>query len=140
VPAAGRPRGEDHQREKEKQVSINRFICTGNLTKDPVVKDLPSGSSVCELRIAVDGMGGLEEPGFITVSVFGKPGEAAARYLSKGWLVAVDGRLQFAQWTNESNDTRHEYTVIGNVEFLSAPRQDGEASANGSRRKVPVGA
>jgi single-strand DNA-binding protein len=140
VPAAGRPRGEDHQREKEKQVSINRFICTGNLTKDPVVKDLPSGSSVCELRIAVDGMGGLEEPGFITVSVFGKPGEAAARYLSKGWLVAVDGRLQFAQWTNESNDTRHEYTVIGNVEFLSAPRQDGEASANCSRRKVPVGA
>jgi single-strand DNA-binding protein len=140
VPAAGRPRGEDHQREKEKHVSINRFICTGNLTKDPVVKDLPSGSSVCELRVAVDGMGGLEEPGFITVSVFGKPGEAAARYLTKGWLVAVDGRLQFAQWTSAENTTRHEYTVIGNVEFLSSPRPDGDASANGAHRKVPVGA
>jgi single-strand DNA-binding protein len=140
VPAAGWPRGEDHQREKEKHVSVNRFICTGNLTKDPVVRELPSGSSVCELRVAVDGMGGLEEPGFITVSMFGKPGEAAARYLSKGWLVAVDGRLQFAQWTSEGNDTRHEYTVIGNVEFLSAPRPAGEAPANGSRRKVPAGA
>jgi single-strand DNA-binding protein len=121
-------------------VSINRFICTGNLTKDPVVRELPSGSSVCELRVAVDGMGGLEEPGFITVSVYGKPGEAAARYLSKGWLVAVEGRLQFAQWTSEENDKRHEYTVIGNVEFLSAPRPAGETPVNGARRRVLAGA
>lgn len=121
-------------------MSVNRFICTGNLTKDPLVRELPSGSSVCELRVAVDGMGGLEEPGFITVSVFGKPGEAAARYLSKGWLVAVDGRLQFAQWTSEGNDARHEYTVVGNVEFLSAPRPAGETSANRSRQRVPASA
>ena len=116
-------------------MSINRFICTGNLTKDPDVRELPSGSSVCELRVAVDGMGGLEEPGYITVSVFGKPGEAAARYLGRGWLVAVDGRLQFAQWETEDNGTRHEYTVIGNVEFLSAPRSLEEADEK-SRRKV----
>ena len=117
-------------------MSVNRFICTGNLTKDPVVRELPSGSSVCELRVAVDGMGGLEEPGFITVSVFGKPGEAAARYLTKGWLVAVDGRLQFAQWETEEKGARHEYTVIGNVEFLSAPRPNEDAPANGSRRRA----
>lgn len=122
-------------------MSVNRFICTGNLTKDPVVRELPSGSSVCELRLAVDGMGGLEEPGYITVSVFGKPGEAAARYLSKGWLVAVDGRLQFAQWETEENVARHEYTVIGNVEFLAAPRPaEDRAPANGGRRKVPASA
>jgi single-strand DNA-binding protein len=136
VSAAGWPRGEDHQRAEEKHVSVNRFICTGNLTKDPLVRELPSGSSVCELRVAVDGMGGLEEPGFITVSVFGKPGEAAARYLTKGWLVAVDGRLQFAQWQTEDNASRHEYTVIGNVEFLSAPRSLEEPDAKEPRRKV----
>jgi len=117
-------------------MSVNRFICTGNLTKDPVVRELPSGSSVCELRVAVDGMGGLEEPGFITVSVFDKPGEAAAQYLSKGWLVAVDGRLQFSQWETKENDTRHEYTVIGHVEFLSAPRSAEDAPANGSHRRA----
>ncbi len=119
-------------------MSVNRFICTGNLTKDPVVRELPSGSSVCELRVAVDGMGGLEEPGFITVSVFGKPGEAAARYLTKGWLVAVDGRLQFAQWESEENGPRHEYTVVGNVEFLSSPRPAEGAPPNASRQKVPA--
>jgi len=117
-------------------MSVNRFICTGNLTKDPLVRELPSGSSVCELRVAVDGMGGLEEPGYITVSVFGKPGEAAARYLTKGWLVAVDGRLQFAQWDTEEKGARHEYTVIGNVEFLSAPRSPEESNGKQAGRKV----
>lgn len=121
-------------------MSVNRFICTGNLTKDPVVRELPSGTAVCELRVAVDGMGGLEEPGFITVNVFGKPGEAAARHLGKGWLVAVDGRLQFGEWENEGA-RRHEYTVTGNVEFLSAPRaaEEPERPAR-SRRREPVSA
>jgi len=103
-------------------MSLNRFICTGNLTKDPVLRELPSGESVCELRLAVDGMAGVEEPGFITVDVFGKPGVAAERYLSKGWLVAVDGRLQFGEWESKEGARRHDYKVIGGVEFLSAPR------------------
>jgi single-strand DNA-binding protein len=119
-------------------MSVNRFICTGNLTKDPVVRELPSGGSVCELRVAVDGMGGLEEPGFITVSVFGKPGEAAARYLSKGWLVAVDGRLQYKEWESEENARRHDYTAIGNVEFLSAPRPAETPPASRSRARQAV--
>ena len=123
-------------------MSVNRFICTGNLTKDPLVRELPSGSSVCELRVAVDGMGGLEEPGYITVSVFGKPGEAAARYLTKGWLVAVDGRLQFAQWDTEEKGARHEYTVIGNVEFLTAPRpaEEPEPAKPARNGRKPVAA
>ncbi len=38
------------------------------------------------------------EVGFINVSVYGSGGEAAAKYLSKGWLVAVDGRLEYGEW------------------------------------------
>ncbi len=38
-------------------MNINKCICTGRLTKDPELKALPSGTSVCELRLAVDGMG-----------------------------------------------------------------------------------
>jgi single-stranded DNA-binding protein len=55
------------------------------------------------------------------VSVFGKAGEAAAEYLSKGWLVAVDGRLEYGEWDSEGTK-RHDYSVVGNVEFLTAPR------------------
>lgn len=56
------------------------------------------------------------------MSVFDKAGEAAAQYISKGWLVAVDGRLEFGQWETEGGEKRHDYTVVGNVEFLTAPK------------------
>jgi len=106
-------------------MNINKCICTGRLTKDPELKALPSGSSVCELRLAVDGMGRAREVGYINVSVFGSGGEAAAEYLKKGWLVAVDGRLEYGEWDSEGA-RRHDYTVVGNVEFLTAPRPTDE--------------
>jgi len=65
--------------------------------------------------------------------VFGSGGEAVAGYLSKGWLVAVDGRLEYGEWDSEGTK-RHDYTVVGNVEFLTAPRPVEEtASAKPAR-------
>ena len=76
---------------------MNSISLTGRLTQDPELRTLPTGSTVCRLRLAVNGMGrgGRDETGYINVSAFGNAGEAAARVLTKGWLVAVDGRLQF---------------------------------------------
>jgi single-strand DNA-binding protein len=115
---------------------MNIIICTGRLTKDPELKTLPSGTNVCELRLAVDGMGRGREVGFINVSVFGKAGEAAAEYLAKGWLVAVDGRLEYGEW-EAAGTKRHDYTVVGNVEFLTAPRpvQEQAVSAPAAEAK-----
>ena len=103
-------------------MNINKIICTGRLTKDPELRKISEEMSVCQLRLAVDGMGRGREVGFVNVSVFGKAGEAANEYLSKGWLVAVDGRLEFGQWETDGGEKRHDYTVVGNVEFLTAPR------------------
>jgi single-strand DNA-binding protein len=114
-------------------------ICTGRLTKDPELRKVSEELSVCQLRPAVDGMGRGREVGFISVSVFGKAGEAAAEYLGKGWLVAVDGRLDFGQWETDGGEKRHDYTVVGNVEFLSAPRP-AEEPAKPSRKKQAVAA
>ena len=103
-------------------MNINKYICTGRLTKDPEVRQVSEELTVCQLRVAVDGMGRGREVGFINVSVFGKAGEAAAQYLAKGWLVAVDGRLELGQWETQDGEKRHDYTVVGNIEFLAAPR------------------
>ncbi len=103
-------------------MNINKYICTGRLTKDPELRQVSEEMKVCQLRLAVDGMGRGREVGYINVSVFGKAGEAAAEYLSKGWLVAVDGRIAYGQWETESGEKRHDYVVVGNVEFLTAPR------------------
>jgi single-strand DNA-binding protein len=102
-------------------MNINKLICTGRLTTDPELRAVSNDMKVCQLRLAVDGMGRGREFGFISVSVFGKAGEAAAQYLSKGWLVAVDGRLEYGEWEADGAK-RHDYTVVGNVEFLTAPK------------------
>jgi single-strand DNA-binding protein len=110
-------------------MSVNRYLCTGRLTKDPELRRLTEHTAVCDLRVAVDGMGRGREVGFINVRVFGPPGIAAAEHLTKGFLVAIDGRLEFAEWESDSGFKRHDYTIVGSVEFLSAPRSASEASA-----------
>ena len=67
-------------------------------------------------------------PATSTSRAFGEGGAAAAEHLSKGWLVAVDGRLEFVEWETEAGEKRHDYTVVGNVEFLAAPRPAEEDS------------
>ena len=124
-------------------MNVNRYTCTGRLTRSPELHELPSGNSVCEMRVAVEAMGRGGEPGFITVSVYGRPGEAAAEHLEKGWLVAVDGRLVFGEWETSTGEKRREHAVIGNVEFLAAPRPssaDEEEPAPRSRRREPAAA
>lgn len=115
-------------------MSINKYICTGRLTKDPGLRKVSEDLTVCQLRVAIDGMGRAREVGYINVSVFGKPGEAAARYLSKGWLIAVDGHLEYGEWETEGGK-RHDYTVVGDVEFLSAPRSVEQAKPAKPARK-----
>lgn len=100
---------------------MNTVSLTGRLTRDPELRELPSGDTVCSMRIAVDRMGRGDDPGFINVSSFGKPGEACAKVLSQGWLVAVDGRLAHHEWTADDDVKRSLIEVVGRVEFLAAP-------------------
>ena len=101
---------------------MNSINITGRLTTDPELRSLANGEKVCKLRLAVEGLAPGRETGYLNVACFGKPGEAAARVLAKGWLVAVDGRLSYHEWESEESSKRHDYEVIGNVEFLTAPR------------------
>ena len=91
--------------------NINRVVMTGNLTKDPELRSLPSGTSVCELRIACntrrkDQASGewTDKPNYFNVKVWGAQGENAARYLSKGRPVAIDGRLEWREWEAQDGD------------------------------------
>ncbi len=128
-------------------MNINKIICTGRLTKDPELRQVSDEMKVCQLRLAVDGMGRGREVGYVNVAVFGKAGEACGEYLKKGWLVAVDGRLEYGEWETEGGEKRHDHSIVGNVEFLTAPRPveeqavASEPEAKPSRRKrEPVAA
>ena len=127
--------------------NINRVIITGNLTADPELRALPSGSSVCKLRVAVntrrkDGSTGewQDKPNYFDVTVWGAQGENSARYLSKGRGVAIDGRLEWREWTTQEGQKRQAVEIVADsVQFLSSP--DGAASGGGgfsARSDVPV--
>ncbi len=105
---------------------MNTIALTGRLTRDPEARELPNGTTVCELRLAVDGLGRNREVGYIDVASFGNGAEAAARILAKGWLVAVTGRLEQREFEHEGA-TRRAHQVVGHVEFLAAPKgADGD--------------
>jgi single-strand DNA-binding protein len=121
--------------------NINRVVMTGNLTKDPELRSLPSGTSVCELRIACntrrkDQASGewTDKPNFFNVKVWGTQGENAARFLSKGRPVAVDGRLDWREWEAQDGTKRQAIDIIADsVQFLG-PR---EQAANGNGDTPP---
>jgi single-strand DNA-binding protein len=122
-------------------MNVNKIICTGRLTKDPELREVSEETKVCQLRLAVDGMGRGREVGYVNVAVFGAGGQAAAKVLAKGWLVAVDGRLEYGEWETDGGEKRHDYSVVGNVEFLTAPRaaepEDGKEPAKRTRDATP---
>jgi single-strand DNA-binding protein len=101
---------------------MNRIELTGRLTSDPELRALPDGTPACKIRLAVREMGRGREIGYVDATEFGAGGEAAARELSKGWLVAVSGRLKYREWETDAAHKRHDYEVIGHIEFLAAPR------------------
>ena len=117
--------------------NINRVIITGNLTKDPDVRTIPSsGQTVCSMRIACNGRrrnadGQWEDaPNFFDVTVWGPQAENCGRYLSKGRGVAIDGRLRWREWETEGQKRSAVDIIAETVQFLGG-RDDG-ASGNGN--------
>ena len=112
--------------------NINRVVLVGNLTRDPELKSLPSGSSVCDLRMAVNFRRKnqqtgewVEEPNYFTVSVFGAQGENCARFLAKGRAVAIDGRLRWRQWDAQDGTKCEAVDIVADTVQFIGPREDG---------------
>ena len=127
--------------------NINRVVLTGNLTRDPELRSLPSGMSVCSLRIASNtrrknnSTGEWEDkPNFFDVTVWGAQGENCARFLAKGRPVALDGRLEWREWQDQQGNNRQSVEIIADsVQFLGG-RDEGQGGGGGftPRSDVPV--
>lgn len=114
--------------------NINRVILTGNLTKDPELKTLDSGFAICSLRIAnntrkKEGDNWVDKPNYFDVTIFGRSGENAAKYLAKGRSVAIDGRLEWREWEDKEGNKRQSTEIIAdNVQFLSSGGGNGDGA------------
>lgn len=109
-------------------VSFNKVIMAGNLTRDPELRYLPSGTPVTNFNIAVNrryrqGDELKDEVTYIDIVVFGKQAESCSQYLNKGDGVLVEGRLQERRWEGEDGQKRSKYEVVAqNIRFMPKRR------------------
>ena len=112
--------------------AVNQVTLVGNLTADPVIKQLDEDRKVCQLRLAVNDV--KDQPMFIDVATFGAQAEACAKYLTKGRAVAVTGRLVYREW-DENGTRRSRHHVVGRVQFGGKPNE--AAPPTSARRQRP---
>jgi single-strand DNA-binding protein len=117
--------------------NVNVVVITGNLTQDPELRHLGSGTAVCELRVAVnsrrkDQSGNwVDKANYFNVTVWGAQGENCAQYLAKGRPVAIEGRLDWREWeAKDGSGKRQAVQIVANtVQFLGS--RDGGGSGGG---------
>jgi single-strand DNA-binding protein len=106
---------------------VNKVFLIGNLTRDPELRVTPKGTAVCQFGLAVnrqykDESGATrDETAFIDIEAWGKQGELVSKYLQKGSLAFIEGRLRFDSWEDkQSGQKRNKLKVVlENVQFLS---------------------
>ena len=129
--------------------SFNRVILVGNLTRDPELRYIPSGTAVSEIGLAVNdrvkrGDQWVDETTFVDVTLWGRTAEVANEYLSKGSPVLIEGRLKLDRW--EKDGQKHsKLKVVGErMQMLGAQRRRrrrtaaAAAAAAAERRRTAV--
>jgi len=122
---------------------INRIVLTGRLTRDPELRYTTSGKAVCNFTLAVDRRfsgQGERETDFIDIVTWQKQAEVCANHLTKGRLVALDGRLQIRSYETQDGQKRRVAEVVAeNVTFLDRPSREPapEVADNSEQDEVP---
>ena len=119
--------------------NLNRVVLTGNLTRDPELRNTSNGTSVCSLRVACntrrkDATGEwVDRAHYFDVTVWGAQGENCATYLEKGRPVAIDGRLDWREWeAQDGSGKRQAVSIVAErVQFLGT-----RESADGGGRTI----
>jgi len=120
---------------------LNKAFIIGNLTRDPELKALPSGSKVCSFGVATnriykDKDGNKQEMvEFHNISAFSKLGELAGQYLKKGQQVLVEGRIQTRSWETNGEKRSRTEIIADNIQFGAKA-----SGVGGSSTKTPANA
>ncbi|MDG2206424.1 MAG: single-stranded DNA-binding protein [Pirellulales bacterium] len=114
--------------------SYNRVVLVGNLTRDPEVRFISSGTAVTEIGLAVNdrrkNQSGewVEDTQFIDVTLWGRTAEVVSQYLGKGSSVLIEGRLKLDRWEKDDKKFSKLRVVGEKFEFLDKRGQGGGGS------------
>lgn len=112
-------------------MAINKATITGNITRDPELRQTQGGTSVLTIGVAVNDRrknqqtGEWEDyPNFIDCTIFGNRATGVAPHLEKGMKVAIEGKLNQSRWHAEDGTNRSKIEIIvDEIEFMSSQRQ-----------------
>ena len=113
-------------------MSINRVAISGNLTRDPELRQTAGGMAILGFGVAVNDRrknqqtGEWEDyPNFIDCTMFGARAQSVSRFLSKGSKVAIEGKLRWSQWERDGQKRSKVEVIVDEIEFMSQ-RQQGQ--------------
>jgi single-strand DNA-binding protein len=122
---------------------VNKAIVIGRLGRDPELRNLPSGGTVCSMSIATtekwkDKATGeaKESTEWHQISLFGRLAEIAAEYLRKGARVYIEGSLRTRKWQDKQGQDRYSTEIIAN-ELQMLGDRNGDAGGGSSRESAP---
>ncbi|NIP56114.1 single-stranded DNA-binding protein [candidate division KSB1 bacterium] len=111
---------------------MNTIIITGNLVRDPEIRQLQSGKTVCNFTIANSRKwkneygDEQEDVCFIDCKAFGRTAETIGQYLKKGRPVLIDGRITQDKWQDENGNNRSKHVItVGRFEFIGCKDNGG---------------
>ena len=111
-------------------MSINRVNISGNLTRDPELRQTQGGMSILRFGVAVNDRRKNQQtnewedyPNFIDCTLFGKRAESLDGYLSKGAKVAIEGKLRWSQWEHDGQKRSKIEVVVDEIELMSQKQQ-----------------
>lgn len=126
--------------------NLNDCNFMGNVTRDPVLKYLPSGSAVAEIGLAINHVYTTEkgekreETTFLDIVFFGKPAETISEHVKKGQPLFVKGRLKIDQWDDrETGQKRSKPRIVGEkFQFLGGKPEQSSGGKGGQSSARPA--
>ncbi len=121
-------------------MNLNKAFVLGNVTRDPEVRALPSGQQVTSFGIATnrfytDSTGQKkQEAEFHNIVCFGKLADISSKYLTKGSLVLIEGRIKTRNWQNSAGVKQYKTEIIADSLQLG-PRPGGTGGTSGQYNK-----
>lgn len=126
-------------------MSINKVVISGNLTRDPELRQTANGFPVLGFGVAVNDRrknqqtGEWEDyPNFIDCTMFGARAESVSRFLSKGSKVAIEGQLRWSQWERDGQKRSKIEVVVDEIEFMTARGEGGNMGMSHMSAPAPA--
>src|SRR5580704_6849333 len=125
--------------------SFNRVVLVGNLTRDPELRYIPSGTAVTEIGLAINdrrkGANGewIEETTFVDVTLWARTAEVASEYLTKGSSVLVEGRLKLDTWEKDGKKNSKLRVVGEKMQMLGGKGGGGSGGGRGGSARGASG-